>query len=139
MKKTDNIAAGVTPTIMLQSTEVTPDMAARARRTVAANAHGVDDARMLLEMLGLVEPRRPEPEPAPAPEPEQEATPEPEVESAVEWIETDDGPFRKCAGTCGSPVRQKWDPPAPGVKVINGLGMCGGCYDRSRRLAASQS
>ncbi|WP_343466311.1 hypothetical protein AAI421_17910 [Rhodococcus aetherivorans] len=52
-RKSDNIASGVTPTIMLQSTEITPDMADRARRTVAANAHDVDDARKLLEMLGL--------------------------------------------------------------------------------------
>lgn len=53
MKRTDNVAVGVTPTIMMQSSEITPDMRDRARRTVAANATSVDDARELLSMFGL--------------------------------------------------------------------------------------
>ncbi|MCB8909021.1 hypothetical protein L612_007700000020 [Rhodococcus rhodochrous J38] len=76
-----------------------------AMRTVAANAKSVEDARNLLEMLGLIEPR------ATAP-----------VEATVACK-------RHCA-KCDRPGRhsseslQKW----PGTVAIVGRGMCRACY-----------
>lgn len=132
-RKTDNIASGATPTLLLQSSEITPAMAERAKRVVAANAHSVDDARTVLQMLGLIETPRRKPEPAPPkPEPVVEPPTLEEITSTAEWIETATGSFPVCAGTCGRPVRMKTEPPAPGVMVVNAIGMCGACYDAHR-------
>lgn len=108
MKRTDNIAAGVTPTIMMQSSEITPDMRDRARRTVAANATSIDDARELLSMLGILDPGGAE-----------------------------QRPVRLCKGTCGRPVRsQREDADShPGTVVVHVKGMCQTCYLRRREDA----
>lgn len=84
-----------------------------ARRTVCSNATGADDARQLLEMLGLVEPA---PRPAPAPEEKAPAGTKP----------------TSCVGPCGRPFRPKGTTAAdyPGTVVASGLGMCGACYGR---------
>jgi hypothetical protein len=78
---------------------------APAMRTVAANANNVEDARSLLEMLGLIEPQ-----PAAAAEPMVACK-------------------RRCA-KCDRPGRhsseslKKW----PGTVAIVGRGMCRACY-----------
>ncbi len=76
-----------------------------AMRTVAANANNVEDARNLLEMLGLIEPRQQTNSPAPV----------------------------ACQGhcaKCGKPGRkpnqpiEKW----PDTVILKGRGMCQQCY-----------
>ncbi|MGW0016907.1 hypothetical protein ACWDUD_01425 [Rhodococcus sp. NPDC003382] len=79
-----------------------------ARRTVAANARSVEDARRLLEMLGLIEP--------------------------VITAEVAAGPVkcqRRCE-QCGKPMRNQGEDPGmwPGTVAIRAKGMCGPCYDR---------
>ncbi|MCD2116767.1 MULTISPECIES: hypothetical protein [Rhodococcus] len=79
---------------------------APAMRTVAANAKSVEEARGLLEMLGLIEPR-----------------PKSDAEPVVACK-------RRCA-SCNRPGRhsseslRKW----PGTVAIVGRGMCRACYD----------
>ncbi len=73
-RKSDNIASGATPALLLQSTEITPEMRQRAARAVAANAHSVDDARTLLQMLGLNDTPRPAPRQAPEQDTESESS-----------------------------------------------------------------
>lgn len=114
-RKTDNIASGATPTLLPQSSEITPAMAERAKRVVAANAHGAADARTMLQMLGLMETPKRKPEPAPV----------------SEHVQGEEKPT-SCAGPCGRPFRPKGTTVAeyPGTIALSGLGMCGTCYGR---------
>lgn len=140
-----NTAQGKTPTLLFQSSEVPAAYADRARRTIAANATNVDDARTLLEMLGLVDPApKPEPEPAPEPAaPADDPAPAPAVPVPgggsrrtyeFEWIDTPNGRLRKCRGTCGSPIRFRGEDFTPGTKREHSRGMCKTC---SRKAAAA--
>lgn len=126
MRSTENIAGGQTPAILLQSKDIAPELADRARRTIAANATGTADARTLLEMLGLIDaPARPRPL---APNPDL-ATNRPYT---FEWIETEHGRFRKCRGICGSAIRIRTEPNAPGTKREYAGGKCKACYYKAR-------
>ena len=130
MKRRDaDLAKGVTPTLLMQSSEIPAENAERARRTIAANATDVDDARTLLEMLGLLDtvaaPAAAAPGPAKV------------VPVIVEWIDTPGGRFRKCAGECGQPVRLRTEPPTYHAKRVEALGMCAACF-RSHQRSESQ-
>lgn len=81
---------------------------APARRTVAAHARNAEDARQLLEMLGLIEAR-----------------------PAAQAV--DDAPVkcqRNCGG-CGKPMRNQGEDPAmwPGTVAVRARGRCGPCYE----------
>ncbi|MCK8674287.1 hypothetical protein M1M07_24635 [Rhodococcus sp. HM1] len=82
-----------------------------ARRTVASHAHDAEDARQLLEMLGLIDPCI-DPAGAAAPVKCQ----------------------RRCE-QCGRPMRNQGEDPGmwPGTVAIRAKGMCGPCYDRDLR------
>jgi hypothetical protein len=47
------------PEIYATTAQVPPDLRMPAMRAVAARAHGAEDARDLLERLGLIDPRTP--------------------------------------------------------------------------------
>ncbi|WP_432679205.1 hypothetical protein ACRAJ3_09885 [Rhodococcus pyridinivorans] len=76
-----------------------------AMRTVAANAKSVEEARGLLEMLGLIEPR-------------------PVSDSPAVVV------CQSLCAKCGKPGRKpsqslaKW----PGTVILKGRGMCAPCY-----------
>ena len=82
-----------------------------ARRTVAAHARNAEDARDLLEMLGLIEPR-----------------------PAAQVV--DDVPVkcqRHCDG-CGKPMRNQGEDPGmwPGTVAVCARGRCSPCYRQAR-------
>lgn len=126
MNWNSSVSKGETPTFLMQSAEISAEHAEQARRTVAANASSVDDARTLLEMLGLVDPVSAPKAGVDAPAPNLTKP------TVVEWIDTPGGRFRVCAGTCGSPIRLRTEPPSYHAKRDHGAGMCASCF-RSRK------
>ncbi len=82
-----------------------------ARRTVAANARNAEDARELLEMLGLVNPF---------------VTPRGAAGPPVKCQ-------RHCEG-CGRPMRNQGEDPGmwPGTVAVRARGRCGPCYLQTR-------
>ncbi|KHJ74679.1 hypothetical protein [Rhodococcus sp. Chr-9] len=78
---------------------------APAMRTVAANAKSVEEARGLLEMLGLIEPRPVSDSPA---------------------VVVCQSPCAKCGKPGRKPSQSlaKW----PGTVILKGRGMCAPCY-----------
>lgn len=78
---------------------------APAMRTVAANAANADEARDLLEMLGLIEPK-------------------PKVDSPAAVAHL------VCCAACGKPGRTPTQPLErwPGTVILKGRGMCSPCY-----------
>lgn len=84
-----------------------------ARRTVASNATGADDALMLLQMLGLVDTTNVERtvDTRPAPQAAEKPT---------------------ACRECHRPFRPKGTSKTdyPGTVMLSGLGLCGACYGR---------
>lgn len=83
-------------------------LVAPARRTVAANAKDPEDARQLLEMLGLIEPAS---------------------QSAAAPVRCQ----RYCDG-CKRPARNHGEDPGgwPGTVAIRARGLCGTCHHEAR-------